>query len=95
MALSSFIFSPVFFSVMGFVFFIRSKFRPKAKHIQLVFLVLFSFTICFVYPLTGVYITNSYNIFDDFFLFCFISSLVAVAINILYLIVRGIKNERN
>lgn len=42
-----------------------------------------------------MYLTGSYNIFDNFYLFCFLSSLVAIAINIGILTVIGVKNERD
>lgn len=94
MTLLSFAFSPVFLSVMAFCIILRSRSYPQKKHNRVILLILICFFVCFLYPLTKVYLTRSYNIFDNFYLFCFLSSLVAIVINIGILTVIGVKNER-
>lgn len=70
MTLLSFAFSPVFLSVMAFCIILRSRSYPKNTQ-QTYSIDLNMFFVCFLYPLTKVYLTGSYNIFDNFYLFCF------------------------
>ncbi len=95
MTLLSFGFSPVFFSVMAFCIISRSKLYPQRTRNKVIVLILLTFFICFLYPLTKVYLVGSYGIFDKFYLFCFISTLIAIAINVVILTINGAKNERN
>lgn len=94
MTLLSFAFSPVFCLSWHSVLFCAAA--PIQKNTQQTYSIdLNMFFVCFLYPLTKVYLTGSYNIFDNFYLFCFLSSLIAIAINIGILTVIGVKNERN
>lgn len=95
MTLLSFGFPPVFFSVMAFIIILRSKLYSQKKSIKIITLILLSFFVCFGYPITKVYIANSYIIFDGFFFFCFIASLVSVAINLAIVQLTGVKDERD
>lgn len=95
MNLLSFGFPPVFFSVMAFVIILKSKLYLQKKTKKFFVLILLSFFVCFGYPLTKVYIANSYFMFDGFFFFCLIASLVSVAINIAIVQLTGVKNERD
>lgn len=94
MTLLSFGFSPVFLSVMIFVILMFSKLKNKGRKIQILFLVILSFSISFAYPLSKIYVTNSYEMFDDFFYLCFFSALIASAINMIILLINGVRNER-
>lgn len=95
MTIGSFAFSPVFLSIMAFLFFINGKYKPKTTVKSFIAIFALSFFICFIYPLVKTHVTNSYNMFDDFYLFCFISSLIAVAINSIFFIMMRLKNGRN
>lgn len=94
MSLIAFGFQPIFFSTIAFVILLRGRYTAYKKSIKLFMSIPLSFFICFLYPLTKVYVTHSYTFFDGFYLFCFISSLVAVAINVIVFLINGVINER-
>lgn len=94
MSLLSFGFPPVFFSVMAFVILLRSRYVSYKKNIKVLLSIPLSFFVCFLYPLTEVYVRHSYIVFEGFYLFCFISSLVAVTINVVIFLINGVINEK-
>lgn len=96
MSLFSFGFAPVFLSVMGFLIILRSKILPYRAIFRFFLLSSISFFVCFFYPLTKVYITKSYTIFDGFFFYCLIISIVSMVINTVIFLINGVvTNERD
>lgn len=41
-----------------------------------------SLVICFIYPLTNLWLDIKYYKFEGFFIYCFLSSVVSVVINV-------------
>jgi len=91
----SFAFPPVFLSVMSFVFYNFGRYKNKTCLNKVAAMVMLSFLICFVYPVVTVYTTNRDDLFENFYWYCFISSLVTVAINYIFLFFMRLKNEKN
>lgn len=93
MTLFSFCFAPVFFSVLACLFFLHGNTDLHKKKLQIFILILISVSVCFAYPLSNVYISGRYEIFDDFFLFCFLSSLISMFINLMIFIIKSINGS--
>lgn len=88
MTLQSFWFSPVFFSVLAFLFYLHKRNDLQKKILHISKLIVISFSVCFAYSLSSIYINERYAMFDDFFLYCFISSLIAMFINIIIYLIK-------
>jgi tellurite resistance protein TehA-like permease len=79
----NFSFPPLFFSVMAYCFFLRkarNKVLKKKKHVLVILMI--SIIICFAYPFGNTALNINYQYFDNFVLFCFLTSLLAVLANL-------------
>nr|Q46970.1 RecName: Full=Microcin N immunity protein; AltName: Full=Microcin-24 immunity protein [Escherichia coli]AAA88771.1 microcin 24 immunity protein [Escherichia coli] len=83
MSFLNFAFSPVFFSIMACYFIVWRNKRNEFVCNRLLSIIIISFLICFIYPWLNYKIEVKYYIFEQFYLFCFLSSLVAVVINLI------------
>lgn len=95
MTLLEFSFGPLFFSMFSFCVLLRSKIVTLTKLVKLLVSIPITFLVCFLYPLTKVYLTHSYYFFEDFYMFCLIASLGGVAINIVIYLINGVIYAKN
>ncbi|ETS32274.1 hypothetical protein PTE_01582 [Photorhabdus khanii NC19] len=87
MTFYSFASTPILISVLGCILYIHNHVRKDNISKQIQYLLIFSSFVCLSYPLIGIFIFKSFNIFEDITLFSVISSILSIVINgiILYL----------
>ncbi len=95
MSFLSFSFSPIWLSFISFIIFIHVNANKSSITVNIIALVIISFSICFGYPFTNIFITEKYFYFDKFIVFCLLSAAISMFINLIILyIYRIIISER-
>ena len=92
MSFYEFAYMPVFYSLMSccISFIFKKKVRSMKYDIVTVFIT--CAVICFTYPFVNYWFGNEYHFFDNFVLYCFLSTVISIAVMLaVYFIYRKLK----
>lgn len=91
MTLGEFAFGPVFLSVFAFCIQLLNKSKPVANYRKLLISLPVTLLVCFLYPLTSVYLTQRYTLSDLFYFYCLVSFLFSIFLNTVIFLIINVK----